>query len=394
MHVRVGPSEGDFVGDTNRALQEALDAVGRYGGGTVEVAPGVYTLYDAVRLWRNVRLVGAGPGETVLRKCQGARSEFAVDADYGQRKVTVADPRGFAAGMGVVVRDERSGGWHDSLATITLVQGNVLYLDRGLVSDYDGDAGGRVANCFPLVAGWDVDSVVVEGLCVDGNREANDPINGCIGGGIYLQRARGCRIADCRVVDFAGDGISFQTTQDVVVERCEVTRVSGLGLHPGTGSARAVVRGCRSHGNGGDGLFLCWRVQEGRFEDNELLNNGGHGISIGHKDTDNLICGNVIRGNAGHGVYFRHEKATNAGSRNTLRSNTIEDNGGCGICVDGATTDLLIEGNTIRDTRRGSGRTQRVGIRVGERAARIRALHNIIENHPEAAVQGALEGAG
>jgi len=380
--VKVGTSAGDFIGDTSEAIQRAIDVAAARGGGTVELAAGVYTLYDSVRLQRNVRLVGAGP-DTVLRKCDGAASEFAVDADYGQTKVTVKDPGGFRAGMGVVIKDDRSGGWLDTLATITLVQGNVLHLDRMLIMDYDGDNGGIIINAFPPVAAFDVDGVVIEGLCVDGNRANNRVINGCIGGGYYLFKARNCRISDCLLRDFAGDGISFQITQDIVVERCEITGITGLGLHPGTGSARPVIRKCKSHHNDGDGFFLCWRVQEGRFEDNEFLDNAGHGISIGHKDTDNLFANNVIRGNHRHGIYFRNEKPTNAGSRNTFRGNVIEDNGDCGVRIEGHTTDLLFEDNTIRDTRRGAPRTQRVAISAGADAARIRAVRDRIEGEVE-----------
>jgi hypothetical protein len=354
------------------------------------VGPGVYTLYNSVLLRSSVRLVGSGSG-TVLRKCDGVSSGFAVDADYGQTKVTVQDPTGFRPGMGVAIRDDRSGGWTDTLATITLVQGNVLHLDRETVMDYDGDAGGVISNCFPLVAGFGVDGAVIEGLSADGNKGNNAVINGCIGGGYYLHRARHCRIADCLLENFAGDGISFQITQDIVVERCEVRGITGLGLHPGTGSARPIIRHCRSHDNDKDGFFLCWRVQEGRFEHNEFSRNGQFGISIGHKDTDNLFLDNIVRDNKSHGVFFRNEKATNAGSRNTLRGNVIEDNVGCGIEIRGHTTEVLLEENVIRDTRQGEARTQRLGIRAGEHCARIRALRNRIENHPDGATAGGVE---
>ncbi|OFW64708.1 MAG: hypothetical protein A2Y74_10070 [Actinobacteria bacterium RBG_13_63_9] len=390
MDVKVGVTAGDLTGDTNAVIQQAVDAVGSYGGGTVELGPGVYTLYDTVHLRRNVRLVGTGP-DTVLRKCDGARSEFALDADYGQKKVTVQDPSGFRVGMGVVITDDRAGGWVDTVATITLIQENVLYVDRHLSMDYDAQAGGIIYNAFPLVAGIDVDSVVIEGLQVEGNRETNESINGCVGGGIYLHRARRCRIADCVVRDFAGDGISFQITQDIHVERCEVVRATGLGFHPGTGSVRAVIRDCTSIANGGDGIFLCWRAQESRFEKNQVFDNGRHGFSIGHKDTDNTFVGNVVRGNAAHGIYFRDEKATNAGSRNSFHGNVIENNGGCGIYVDGDTTDLLFEENEIRDTREGEARTQRVGIWAGPKSTGIRAVRNRIENHVEAATQGDVD---
>ncbi len=387
MHIRVGTAKGDFVGQSNIAIQQAIDAAGEYGGGTVELAAGIYTLEDSLHLRSNVRLVGVGP-DTVLRKSDGVRTDFAVDADYGQKKVTAKDASGFRAGMGVLIRDGRSGGWIDTVATATLVQGSVIYVNRAFVMDYDGDAGGLISNSFSLVSAIDVDSVVVEGIRFDGNRATNLPINGCVGGGIYLHRARRCRIADCVVQDFAGDGISFQVTQDIEVERCEVRHSAGLGFHPGTGSARPIVRNCRSIENDQDGIFLCWRVQEGHFENNECLNNGRHGISIGHKDTDNLFVGSVIRGNGEHGIYFRDEKSTNAGSRNTFCNAIVEDNKGCGVYIEGRTTDLLFEDCTIRNTRTGTDRTQKVGIWAGPHAARIRAAHTTIENHTEQDVQG------
>ncbi len=389
MLVKVGLSTGDFVGSSNTAIQQAIDAAAGRGGGTVELGPGVFTLHDSVRLRPNVRLVGSGP-DTVLRKCDGPASGFAVDADYGQSKVTVQDPAGFCAGMGVVVGDEHSGGWHDTVATITAIQGNVLHLDRWFLSDYDADQGGLVHCAFPPISGIDVDNVIIEGIGVDGNKANNGRINGCVAGGIYLHRARHCRIADCLVRDFNGDGISFQITQDIVVEGCEVTGSVGLGLHPGTGSARPIIRNCTAHHNGEDGFFLCWRAQEGLFENNQFLHNSRYGISIGHKDTDNLFVGNLVKGNKSHGIYFRDEKPTNAGSRNTFRDNVVEDNVGSGIHVEGHTTDLLFEENTIRDTRSGDPRTQRIGIYAGDHTARIRALRNRIENHVEAATKGAV----
>jgi hypothetical protein len=87
-------------------------------------------------------------------------------------------------------------------------------------------------------------------------------------------------------------------------------------------------------------------------------------------------------------VYLRDEKTTNAGSRNTFRENTIENNGGSGVSIEGHTVDLTFEGNVIRDTRSGEERTQRVGIQAGANSARIRAKGNRIENHIEADILG------
>jgi parallel beta-helix repeat protein len=390
MIIRVGIDEGDFIGDTHEVIQRAIEAVAAQGGGAVELGPGVYTLFDSVRLQRNVALIGAGR-DTVLRKCDGPSSALAIDADYGESKVTVEDGSAFRAGMGVMVTDDDSNTEADSVASVMMVRGEVLYLDRPLHNDYRADTGGVVAGVFSLVSARDVDSVTIRSLTIDGNRAHNPGINGCIGGGIYLYQARNCRVEDCLVRDFNGDGISFQITQDVTIERCEVVGSGGIGIHPGTGATRPLVRDCVARENGSDGLFVCWLVQGGRFENLQLLRNGGDGISIGHKDTDNLFVGNVVQGNERHGICFRNERDTNGASRNTFRQHVIEDNGGCGVYIQGYTTDLLFEDNTIRDTRSGAARTQKVGIWAGEHAARIRAVGNRIENHVENAVVGDVE---
>jgi parallel beta-helix repeat protein len=112
-------------------------------------------------------------------------------------------------------------------------------------------------------------------------------------------------------------------------------------------------------------------VRNGVFAHNELSGNGGHGISIGHKDTDNVLRNNVVRANARNGVLFRDETEPMAGHRNRLEQNRIEDNGGDGIFIDGETDGVVIRENVISDTRQGSGRTQRVAIRLGEKARTV-----------------------
>jgi len=69
----------------------------------------------------------------------------------------------------------------------------------------------------------------------------------------------------------------------------------------------------------------------------------------------------------------------------------VEDNVGCGVLIEGHTTDLLFEENVIRDTREGDARTQQVGLRAGEHTARIRLSRNRIENHPQSDIEGQVE---
>lgn len=180
-----------------------------------------------------------------------------------------------------------------------------------------------------------------------------------------MYRVRNVTVRNCTARNYNGDGISFQISDGVQVLNSESYGHAGYGVHPGTGSVNALVKDCRLHDNGDIGLFLCWRVRHGRFENNVIESNRHYGISIGHKDTDNEFIGNTIARNGITGVYFRKETPQNSGSRNVLRDNKILDNGsareGYGIYVEPHATDLVIEGNEIADTR-SANRTQKVAI--------------------------------
>ena len=58
LTVRVGLSEGDIRGDSDKAIQAAVDYVSRLGGGTVEVLPGTYRFRNSVFLASRIRLLG------------------------------------------------------------------------------------------------------------------------------------------------------------------------------------------------------------------------------------------------------------------------------------------------------------------------------------------------
>jgi hypothetical protein len=112
-------------------------------------------------------------------------------------------------------------------------------------------------------------------------------------------------------------------------------------------------------GNGGCGLFLCWRVKNGLFESNVIEDNAQMGISIGHKDTDNRFARNTIRRNRLSGVYFRDEAGHAAGHRCVVEECIIEENGSGGehggrpaaaIRIDGETNDIVLRRNTVKGT--------------------------------------------
>ena len=99
-------------------------------------------------------------------------------------------------------------------------------------------------------------------------------------------------------------------------------------------------------------------------------------MSIGHKDSDNVVRKNTILGNKQGGVYWRAETKPMAAHRVTFEHNTVKDNEGWGLYVDGATQGTLIRNNVIEDT--GVGR-QKTGVRIGKQAGEVVLKDNTIK---------------
>src|SRR5947209_4672153 len=287
--IRVGLDHGDLRGDDQRTLQAAVDHVAGLGGGTVHIGPGRYLMRNALTLRDHVRIVGE-PGKTILAACESVETRLASDGDCNERQITVEDGSGYRIGDGVAIWDKHNAsGFAVTTATLTgQLDSRTFRISAPLYLDYLVSANASARLAFPVVGGWNVKDVVVEGLTIDGQSPKAKRLDGCRGGGIYLFQCAAVTVRNCVVRSYYGDGISFQVSEQVTIEDCLCEENAGLGLHPGSGSQRPVLRRNRSLGNGRDGLFVCWRVKHGLFEDNEIRANKGVGISIGHKDTDNL----------------------------------------------------------------------------------------------------------
>ncbi|MBT5926042.1 MAG: right-handed parallel beta-helix repeat-containing protein [Verrucomicrobia bacterium] len=380
--IHVGHDNADFVGADHRILQAAVDYVYGLGGGTVEIGEGIYEMRDSLHLRSNVHVKGV-PGKSILRKAKGYRTALALDGDFGEEQVTLEDPAGFEIGGGIMVTDDGAGGFHTTVARIQGRRGSTFAISNPLMSDCMVSQHAYAATLFPVISGVNCSGVEVQDLVVDGNKEENFLLNGCRGAGIYLYRGHGTSIRNCVVRNYFGDGISFQQSNDVQVTDCVSEGNTHLGLHPGSGSQRPIVSSNTARNNGEDGLFLCWRVRHGLFENNLLENNGRFGISIGHKDTDNLLRGNHIVMNEEAGVFFRNEAYGMAGHRNRLEENLIENNGrkspAPGIRVRGETGGLIFRKNVIRETRSGDQALQTTGIRIESQAGQIELDNNSIQ---------------
>lgn len=383
--ITVGGTGADIAGFTSEAIQQAVDELkSRAGGGSIKLTEGIFHIRAPVKLYSRQELTGSGK-ETVLRKVDGFSTNLVIDADYGERQLTVADRAGFEPGMAVHIYDtEHNNAWEVSTAVITMIEGNVLYLDDYLLRDYRADKGGSVSTASAIIASLETEGVQIRDLIVDGNRQRNEFINGCRGGGVYLYDVRDALVENVMVRDFNGDGISWQMTWNVTVRNCTVSGCSKDGLHPGAGSYNTLIQGNTSTNNDRHGLYICWRVQNGLVIDNRLHHNQRSGICTGHKDNDMVFDQNQIFENGEAGVLLRKERELNAPHNNLFRNNTIENNGtkggGYGFRIDSPVMGLVLEGNTIRDTGVGA---QRAAVYLYRRDLPVSLKDNNISGHKE-----------
>jgi parallel beta-helix repeat protein len=380
VDFHVGINTGDIRGSDQHALQAAIDHVAAMGGGTVYIGPGRYQMRNALMLRDRVHVRGE-PGKTVLFAYRGPSARLAADGDCNERQITLQNASAFRVGDGVAIRDEHyASGFEVTTATLTAqLDQQTFRISMPLYLDYLVSNKASASLAFPVVGGWNVHDLVVSGLTIEGNQAPAERLDGCRGGGIYLFDSSNVTISQCIVRGYNGDGISFQTSDQVTVEDCLSENNAGLGLHPGSGSQRPVLRRNRSHANGGDGLYVCWRVKHGVFEGNEIWDNKGHGISIGHKDTDNFFANNSITGNGRAGVLFRAETEPMGAHRNVFENNRILDNGTASneirasVVIRGCHEDLVFRKNTIGCSRPS---LPQVGILTSRQATGLQGENN------------------
>jgi hypothetical protein len=386
LTVTVGPRGADLVGVDDKVIQAAVEYVTRWGGGTVKLLPGTYTLRNAVHLGSGNRIQGSG-SETVITKIASPTVALADDSDWYDQEITLSDARPFRVGDGVVLRAQNPDGGGRAVIKRTLVArcGNRFRLNDGLRENLWLSGTATCASLFPLLTSEQTSDVVIEDLTLDGNGQNNDHLDGNYAGCIFLQDCNRFVIRRVEAGNYNGDGISFQVCHDVVIDECHSHDNTGLGLHPGSGSQRPIMRRNRLEHNN-IGLFWCWGVKYGLAEGNQMHANRSYGISIGHNDTNNVMFGNVITDSGKVGILFRNEARGRDfwANRNRLEKNQVINSGGAdGIAIDiqGQTKELTIVANELRETREPRHRT---GIRVGADAGPITLEGNTIEGFAQA----------
>jgi hypothetical protein len=380
LTLTVGPEKADIIGTADRALQAAVDYIARLGGGTVRLLPGTYTLRNSIFLPSRLRLLGSGP-ETVVTKIASETVELADDSDWYDQEITLKKTQGFRPGDGVVLKSKNPDNGSTTVIKRTLVaqSGQRFKLNDGLRKNLWLTGKPTCSSLFPLLTSEHTSDVLIENLTLDGNRANNENLNGNYGGNVFLQDCNRYTFRNVETRNYNGDGISFQICHDVVVENCHSHDNADLGVHPGSGSQRPLLRNNRLERNT-IGIFWCWGVKYGLAEKNRIDGSRNYGISIGHNDTDNVMRDNDVTNSGKVGILFRDDARGRDfwANRNVIENNRITNSGpqdGVAIDIQGKTKDVRITGNRIHEIREP---LQRIGIRISKDAAGIELADNQI----------------
>ena len=380
IKVTVGPSKADLVGSDHRVIQAAVDYVAGLGGGTVQILPGTYRFRNAVQLRSGIRIAGSGL-DSVCIKGPSVKTILAENSDWYDQEVTLGDASGFEIGDGVVLRTKNPNNGSFDIYKRTLIarSGKRFKLNQMLVENFWTKEGASASTLFALFDGFRISDVAIDNICLDGNRANNEFLNGNYVGCIFLRESNRINLRKVTARNFNGDGISWQVCHDIRVDDSHSHDHAGYGLHPGSGSQRTVVTGCKLERND-IGFFFCWGVKWGLVERNSMLDNRRFGVSIGHNDTDNIVRHNEVLRSGKTGIYLRQEHGpTFAPSRNHIEANRVVDSGaesGVAVDIEGVTESVRLERNTLLETRQPAGR---IGVRISKEAKQIGLAENRID---------------
>lgn len=362
-----------------KAIQHAIDALAETGGRAVLPAMEL-ELDRGIELRSNVELTGQG-GDTVLRKAPGRVYPLSGYHNYGMLDVPLMFTDGLEPGMTVAIRDDRRGGFFETFARITWVDGTWVGIDTGLHSDYDAGQQPVLVTSFPLVYGLDVENVALRDITLDGNRAAPPAgIGACRGAAVYFLRSHHVEVSGVSERDFMGEGLGFQMSSHVTIRDCHFAGNTGNGFHPGAGSTAALFKNCTAEGNGAAGFFFCVRANHITVRDCAFTGNTVCGISVGTRDSFNLIEGCRIEANAGPGILFRPTDRPVEMQAVRVTGCTITGNasatGHGQIDVRGNAHDLIVEHNEIT----GIPGVERAGIHIAPSAERVWLDDNAIRD--------------
>jgi parallel beta-helix repeat protein len=285
-----GAIANDSIDDT-AAIQRALNAAHRAGGGTVNLGSGTYLVHkvgDAsegcVHIESGVTLSGVGMGKSILKL---------IDGSSGKITGILRTPADVAT--------------HDVSIKNLTIDGNRVHTS----GDVDGFFCGVTPGSAQQTKNLSLESVEIKNV----SRYGFDP----------HEQTNHLTLKDCYAHDNTGDGFTLDYVSDTTVINCVSTHNGRYGFNLVTSSHDVTFVNCTATWNAEDGLAIQKGSDDRPFIYNVLINagvfshNGDSGVLI-KLSRDVTVKGALIEFNGEAGIEIQ------GAQHNTLTANTIRNN--------------------------------------------------------------------
>lgn len=346
---------GNGVTDDTVALENAFEAAFN-GDRPVYIPAGTYLIRRPLTLRSGMEIYGAGKNNTTIKKKAAVWHNVAAAMSVGDNVATLDSVDGLSVGDGMFILDsatrtQSSRYFTHGVITDIDTNGKKVYF-KSLMANTSAAGNGAIkahaansvlSTSYAVFRAWsayECCNVFIHDLCLDGNRQSNEPkswCNGCIhfepyGGTFqnvtYSTRSYNHFIVGCRIINASFDAISDQGEGGLYVKDCTIENNAMHGVHGGTTFSGATVEGCDMTGNGssGAGVFWCQNVTD-MVVINNTIANFNHGCSdqeFGSAGKKSVIRGNTFTNIKGAVFDFSQATSGNRGGHLVIAENTVK----------------------------------------------------------------------
>ena len=317
---------GDGIADDTEALERAFDAAARMHV-ALYIPSGTYLIRRPMSLRSGMEVYGDGVSTIIKKKAAVWHYLTAVlAADSNVATLDAID--GYEVGDAMYVSDSYANVTNGSGSARDCSYGVITAIDSvnkrvtfesslNHVAGHSGAVKNHSVDCvlstsYSIFRSWSRNEcigVYIHDICLDGNRQTNEPMswcNGCIHFDPYSTATRlnvaynshsyNHIIANCKIINSSFDGISDQSEGGLYVKDCTIENSAMHGIHMGTVFSNALIADNTLKGNTvrGAGVFFCQDVTNA-IVDNNTISSFNHGCSdeeFGTAGTYNIIRNN------------------------------------------------------------------------------------------------------
>ena len=318
---------GDGVTDDTEPLERAFAAAAQMHV-SLYIPAGTYLIRRPMPLVSGMEVYGDGSNRTIIRKKAAVWHKLTevLAADTYVASVDAID--GYEVGDAMYISDTYANLNNGNAAARDCSYGVITAIDTlnkkvtfasslNHVAGHYGAVKNHPVNCvlstsYSVLRSWSKDEcigVYIHDLCLDGNRQTNEPMSWCNGtihfdpysaayrqNVSYRSHTYNHIISNCKIINSSFDGISDQSEGGLYVKGCVIENSAMHGVHMGTIFSNAIVSGNTMTGNNvrGAGVFFCQQVNNVIVEGNNisLFNHGCSDEEYGTAGTYNIIRNN------------------------------------------------------------------------------------------------------